>query len=262
MAVITDTGKYLVTVSNTLINASYSLSLVEKRLLMLFISRINNVINKEEGKEKDNLEIIDVNNWYSVSINDYATIYAIRLKTAKHELKLVVNKLHLSEVTYTNENNMQVQTNWISSQAKYNNKNHTIEIRWASDVIPIISQLRRDFTSYRLRVLSTLDSIYAIRYYELFISELNKQHKNHLKIILGRQEIHDMFKLGNNYRDFSDFRKRVIESPISKINNDKNCNINVSIHDEYGNKLYEKRGKEVVRVTFLVGRRQSSTPST
>ena len=245
----------LVTVSNTFIQASYELSLVEKRLLLAFISQVDNDICKEEGKERDSLEVITSDTLYNLNVKAYSELYDINYETAKEELSEAVDKLFQKEVTYRPEEGTEVTTRWISSKVTYTKGEHIIGLKWASDIIPLISELRCNFTSYKLRFLRTLGSVHSIRLYEIFIMELNKSHKSSIELTLNVQELREILKLEHKYPLFADFMKRVILDPIQAINSDTNTNIAVSVEDANGNKLYVKKGKKVVAITFKISRK-------
>jgi len=248
----------LVTMSNTLLKASYEISLVEKRLLLAFISQIDNDICRKEGREKDNLPIITSDTRYTLDVKSYADLYSIDYEAAKDELEIAVDKLFQKEVTFTTDEG-KITTRWIGSKIKYTKGEHTLGLKWASDIIPFISELRDNFTSYRLRFLSTISSVYALRLYELFIMELNRSYKSHVEVTVTVEQLRDMLALGNKYTLFADFRKRVIEEPISQLNKDKNSNITISITDKDGKKLYNKKGKQVVSITFRIKRKVKET---
>ena len=45
-----------------------------------------------------------------------------------------------------------------------------VRFRFSDDVIPLITQLEQQFTSYELEQVSSLTSVYAIRLYELLVA--------------------------------------------------------------------------------------------
>ena len=242
----------VVTVSNTFVQASYSLNLIEKRLILACLSKIDNNISKLEGRERDTLETINSDTYYKLSVIDYAELYNITYEKAKDELVIAIDKLYSREVRYTDKNNNTIRTRWISSAIEYDKVTHSISIAWAIGIIPLISELRGNFTSYKMRFLAGLSSSYSIRWYEIFIMELAKSHKHEIIVELSIDTIRTMFELQNKYALFGDFVKRVIDGPLKEINETKIGNIQVSIYDKYGNKMYIKRGKQVVGIKFKV----------
>ena len=246
----------LVSVSNTFVGASYSLSLVEKRLILAFVSSIDNNICKKVGEERDNLQILSSDKYYEMSVTTFADIYSISYEQAKDELTEAIEKLYEQEVRYVQADGGVVRTRWISTVVTYDKERHVVMLSWAKGIIPLISELRSNFTSYRLRFLSTLPSVYSLRLYEIFIMELNKQHKGELIIWLDVEVLRTMFDLHTKYVVFGDFVKRVVIGPIGYINKDKNCNVTVKLTTDKGRKLYKKVGKKVVSIGFHVNWRK------
>ncbi len=61
-----------------------------------------------------------------------------------------------------------VKSRWVSKIA-YVDSAGIVELTFAPDVIPLITQLEKSFTAYELKQISSLTSKYAIRLYELLI---------------------------------------------------------------------------------------------
>jgi plasmid replication initiation protein len=245
------------TISNKLITARYNLTKPEKLLVLLFISKIDNNICKIEGKERDSLEIISPNTIYTVTTEDYAREFNLDYEYCKDILAKAIDDLFEQEITYIDVNefgeNRIVTTRWISSKIKYDNVEHKVSLKWAVDIIPFISELRKDFTSLKLRFLATLGTNYSDRFYEIFIMALDKSYRREIELFISIEEIKYMFELENSYPRVSDLLKRVVDDSVNRINRDVNCNINVSLRDEGGKKMYRKEGKRVVEVGFIVG---------
>lgn len=242
----------LVSKSNTLITASYSLGSIEQRLILCFLGNIDNNICKKAGRERDVLEVISADKWYAINIQQYAELYGVTLKYAKEELEAAVQGLYNSEIQYTNEKGLLVKTRWVSSTIEYDKETYDIKLAWSLGIIPYISQLRTNFTSYHLQNIKTLTSSYSIRWYELFVMELNRNRKSNLQLTIPVEDIRNLFNLQDKYTLFADFMKRVVEHPIKLINNDRNTNIKVNIADETGKRRYIKHGKKVISIIFYV----------
>jgi plasmid replication initiation protein len=248
-------GMY-VTVGNNLVKAEYTLGLVEHRLICSLISGIDNNIkkNKKGAVLRDKLEIIDVKKHYSLEVATYAAHYNIDIRSAKEELEQAVLSLYRKEVTYVKDNGKKVTTRWISSIGE--GEEGEVQVAWALDIIPLISQLRGNFTSYKLQHIQSLPSSYGIRWYSVLIMELARSRKRGVEIYLPVETIRDMFSLGDKYSLFSDFYKRVVEDPVQAINRDKNCNIDIGLKGVKGKKLCRKKGRVVAEVGFRIGWRE------
>jgi plasmid replication initiation protein len=242
----------IVSVSNDLVKAQYELSKVEKRLIICLIASINNNVKLVEGELQGSLEVLDPGKEYSLKTETYAELYGIAYEAAKDELEVAIDKLYERDVKYTLKGEKEIRTRWISSVVRYDKTSHEVSIYWAAGIIPLISELRSNFTSYKVKFLSTLSSIYSIRLYEVFVMELSKSRKSSITLNLTVESIRFMCDLGDKYTLFADFMKRVVEEPVRAINKDGNCNINISLKGDDGKNRYIKEGKKVVGIAFNV----------
>ena len=243
----------LITISNNLVVARYDLEVVGKKLLLALVSKIDNNICKDEGNERDRLEIIDSANLYELTAQQYAEFCNIDLETAKDELPIAAAHLFEGKVMYNQKDGGMVTTRWISTLIQYTSETHSIKIRWSEEIIPLISELRTNFSTYKIKFLGLLASMYSIRLYEIFIMELSKSKKHAIILWLDVEYLMNIFALEGKYEKFDNFMRRVIKTPIEEIN--KKTNISISFLDEYGKKLYRKQGKKVVSVGFAINRR-------
>ena len=62
-----------------------------------------------------------------------------------------------------------ITSRWVS-QIAYVENNATVELIFAPAIIPLITRLEEQFTSYELEQVSRLNSAYAVRLYELLIA--------------------------------------------------------------------------------------------
>ena len=90
-----------------------------------------------------------------------------------------------------------------------------LELVFAPDVIPLITQLERSFTFYELKQISSLSSKYAIRLYELLIQwrSVGKTPLFHIEDF--------RFKLGlgsDEYQIMGNFKKKVLDLALTQIN--------------------------------------------
>ena len=151
--------KDLVVKDNALINASYYLSLTEQRLILLAIiqARAEKLTNSNEFK---------------VRVSSYINAFGVERSTAYEALQKAVDTLINRRFSYyriVNDQQEKVTTNWVQSVAYATNESY-IKIKFTDDVMPLITQLEKHFTSYQLEQVKDLSSIYAIRLYEVLIA--------------------------------------------------------------------------------------------
>ena len=154
----------LVIKDNALINASYGLSLVEQRLILLAIvgARENNANPDYEGR-------------LMVTADAYMKEFGVNRNAAYDSLKAACNDLLERRFSYQINTNGKIEhhtSRWVSNIA-YAVNDAYVKIQFSQDIIPLIpliGELNSHFTSYELMQVSNLNSGYAVRLYELCIS--------------------------------------------------------------------------------------------
>lgn len=191
--------------SNYLVEASYSLSLQEQRLILACLSRIDsrNVAQKE----------------VSLLVSDYTQMMQVDNKNAHRELYKAANKLFERSIIVSDPEKTE-EFRWIQKKAIYHKGEGRITFTWSDDVLIYISQLKQRFTTYRLNDVALLNSSYAIRLYELLMQfNATKDRKINLA------DFKSLFKLENKYPLFRDLNKWVIKPAVKEINNSSNLTV-------------------------------------
>lgn len=192
----------LVVKDNALINASYYLSLVEQRLVLLGIVEARN--NQSQ------------NNEFIINVSSYINVFGVDGATAYLSIKDACKRLKKREFTFTRVVNGVaeiVESRWVQSVAYATNASY-VKIEFTNAVMPLITNLEKHFTSYQLEKVKDLTSIYAIRLYELLISW--KQTK---KVELSLADLR--VKLGiesDEYKTMCNFKAKVLDLAVSQIN--------------------------------------------
>lgn len=192
----------LVVKDNALINASYYLSLVEQRLILLGIVEARN--NQSQ------------NNEFIINVSSYINVFGVDGATAYLSIKDACKRLKKREFTFTRVVNGVaeiVESRWVQSVAYATNASY-VKIEFTNAVMPLITNLEKHFTSYQLEKVKDLTSIYAIRLYELLISW--KQTK---KVELSLADLR--VKLGiesDEYKTMCNFKAKVLDVAITQIN--------------------------------------------
>ena len=221
--------------SNALIQAGYRLDINEQRIILSCISQVN---SNEELLSKDT---------FYVSARDLIKNWGVRPDNAYRELKKAVNNLFERYITIDLSDDEILKTRWISS-IKYTKKNGSIEVCFAQKILPYLSQLKEQFTKYKLAHVAQMRSMYGIRLYELLL-----QYKH-----FGSREIEicwlrKQFEAEDKYKSIKDFKKRVIEPAIKDINETSDLWVKYS---------QRKTGRRVTHLIFEFGEksRLAGTP--
>lgn len=198
----------LVVKDNALIQASYTLGLAEQRLMLLAILEA-----RETGEGIDHTSLLRVH------AHAYADHFDIDKGNAYEVVKEASKGLFDRYVTYhdknpKNGNDRSFHCRWVD-KIGYEKATGTVFLRFTSDVVPLITRLENNFTSYEIEQVANLDSGYAIRLYELLIQWR----------IAGKTPVFELQdfrrKLGvedNQYKTMSNFKSRVLDPAIKQIN--------------------------------------------
>ncbi len=199
--------KPIVVKDNALINASYNLSLVEQRLILLAI-----IEARESGKG------INANDPLTIHADSYVNHFEVHRNTAYQSLKDACEDLFARQFSYQEKNKRghieNIRSRWVS-EIRYTDTEATVKLIFSPAIIPLITKLEKQFTSYDLKQISGLNSAYAVRLYELLISWRSLGKTPIIDIQEFRQK---MGVLEHEYTRSDNFKKWVITLPVSQIN--------------------------------------------
>ena len=191
----------LVVKDNILVEASYSLELVEQRILLL------SIMTARENNQK-----IELNKPLTIHASKYAEVFNVDKKSAYDVLKSGADGLIGKSFRYY-ENNKLSKSNWVDTVAYVVNGGF-IEITFTTKVVAFISELERRFTSYEISQVATLKNRYALRLYESLV-----QYRNTGKLNISLKDLRlRLGVLDNEYYQMSMFKKRVLDLAVSQIN--------------------------------------------
>ncbi|WP_151812522.1 replication initiation protein RepM [Acinetobacter bereziniae] len=195
----------LVVKDNALIDASFNLSLVEQRLMLLAIV---------EAREINGLSQLTP---VEVPVQAYSELYGVSGSTAYESLWDAVKTLKRREFSYIDrykgEDALSI-SGWVN-KATYVKKSGLVVLYLSEDVITMISRLESQFTRYHLEQVADFKSKYSIRLYELVVKWLSVGTTEYYKIEDFR------LKLGleaNEYKTMSLFKTNVLDKAMDEIN--------------------------------------------
>ena len=224
-------NKQLVVKDNILVEASYSLDLVEQRILLL------SIITARENNQK-----IELGKPLIIHASKYAEVFNVDKKSAYDVLKSGADGLIGKSFRYY-ENNKSSKSNWVDTVAYVENGGF-IEVIFTTKVVAFISELERRFTSYDISQVAHLKNRYAIRLYESLI-----QYRGTGKLNISLNDLR--LRLGvddDEYYQMSMFKKRVLDLAITQIN--EHTDITVK-YDQV------KTGRQITGFTFTFKQKAS-----
>lgn len=217
--------KGIVFKDNTLINASYTISLTEQRILLLSIAKA-----RKNGSE------INHNDYISIHASEFVETFKNDKNTVYRDLKKACDTLFSREFSYKKGGRL-IRSHWLQSSIYDENKG-SIAILFAKELIPFVSQLKERFTSYFLQDVARMTSVYAIRLYELIIA----WKSTHKTPVIEIEELR--VKLGvepSEYPRMDNFKNRVLYVAINQINELSNIQIKMTQH---------KKGRSITGFSF------------
>jgi plasmid replication initiation protein len=231
---------YLVVKANKLIEAAYRLTLAEQRLLLAVIAQID---SRPTGDSVQDVK-------FEVSASQITDLYDIPLKQSYELMRDAAERIaerwvviqhpdpDIPALAYT-------RTRWISA-IDYLPTEGRIRLYLATKIMPYLTQLAGEFARYKLKHVSSMTSIYAIRLYELLI-QWQMQGEREVAVDWLRER----FVVPEKYSRIYDLKRRVVEPAVEQINAHSNLWVRWS---------QRKVGRVVVAFQFQFGLKANQTP--
>lgn len=155
----------LVTMSNALIRAGHGLTLAEKRIVMIALSRIDST--------KPFIENVIIKT--KITAAEYAKEFNVSLDTAYNQLNTASSGLHDRKVIFYDASyrrgvkkidSTRSEMSWVG-QVDYTPGDGFVVLHWWPNLMKHLMGLKRQFTSYKLQQASALRSVSSWRLLEL-----------------------------------------------------------------------------------------------
>jgi plasmid replication initiation protein len=238
---VTSKNTDLVTKSNRLIEASYRLSLVEQQMILYSIVKCR---EEQCGLSADRP--------VTIIAADFAAKFGTSMDRVYVQMKEAADSLFdryvlIHDIDPVTLKPRDVKTRWISDRA-YIDGAGRVEFTFAPKMIPFITRLEAEFTSYRLEKIGNMSSIHAVRLYELLVQYLS----------IGSREIEISWLkttlcIADEYKAIKDLKKRVIDVAVDQIN--EHSDIQVTY-------VQRKTGRAVTHLIFSIKSKEPPKPKT
>lgn len=187
-----------VTKSNYLLEARYKLPVQAQKLVLACLGKI-------DPRNEIPREII-------MTASEFSELMGIDIKNAHRELYKAADKLYQSDILI-HENGEEIELRWVQEKAKKLKGEAAVRLVWSDRVLRYISQIRGNFTSYKLRNIADLQSAHSIRIYELLMRFTDTGDReiflDDFKSILG---------ISDKYPEFKVLNRDVIKLAIKELN--------------------------------------------
>ncbi|HFC0934937.1 TPA: RepB family plasmid replication initiator protein [Neisseria gonorrhoeae] len=216
--------------ANNFVQASYSMTLDEMRILALTLGVFN---PKNPSKRGFDFTVADFCKSFPDVNPDiaYTQVRNAVLKISKRWVTLVDNEHELTEVA-------------LIHKRSYFKKEGRFYIEFHDELIPYISELHDNYTKYKLINIGALGSTHAIRLYELC-----SQYRDTGWRQTSVEDIKSWLSISDKYPLFKDFKKRVLTPSINEINAKSDLLVDVEPI---------KRGRTIVALKFTIKSKKSA----
>lgn len=226
-----DTEKFLVTKSNHLIEAGYRLSLNEQRLVLTAISKLDG--RKPLSRDND----------FTITAQEFSSMFGLPIKQAYESLEKAASRLYEQDIkTYDDKHKTRERFRWVDG-VKYWDGEGKVTLSFSNKIIPYLTLLHTQLTSYDLKQISSLSSAYAIRFFELMM-----QFKSTGVKWIKLSKLKERLELSDRYDRFYNLKVRIIEPSINEINNSTNLFVTWEA---------VKEGRTITGLTFNITEKSS-----
>ena len=221
----------VVTKSNILIEANYKLTITEQKIVLFLVSKIR--------KDDDDFKT------YILPIKQFYELLGYKGNPKYSEMKKITKNL-IGKVIEIKEGKKLKQMSWLS-YVEYNENDGSVNLSFDPRLKPYLLQLKREFTSYKLKNVMELKSGYSIRIYEIL-----KKWQMIKEIDIPLNELREMVGATDKYREYHNFKKRVLTPAQNEIEE------KTDISFEYKE---IKMGKRVVSIHFIIRSKNNNIPT-
>lgn len=213
--------------ANSLIEASYRLSIDEVRILALTIGTM---------EPKSNQKVFDF------TVADFVREFPeISMDNAYKQIQTAIKRIYDRSVR-TEDKNRVTEFRWVSSRTYFKNEGR-FRIAMTDEVMPYLTQLKGQFTQYQLKNIAYFNSVHSIRIYELI-----SQYRNVGSREITIEELKKWLQVEGNYSRWNNFKARVLEPAITEINERSDLIVEVE---------QIKRGRSIHALHFAIRSKQA-----
>jgi len=218
----------VVTQSNTLVEAKYSLSLYEQRLILMLISMVEP--NDEDFKN------------YAIKVDDFRDLIGLKTKNLYQKVKNLLRGLRNKDIEIPKGGKNYLITGWISD-AEY--KDGVVYLSFSAKLKPYLIALKSNFTSHKLGVAIRFKGVYTIRIYTLL-----KQYQSIRERVFCLDEFRDILGIKDGqYSLFANLKKATITQAQKEFSEKKN---GVFVSDINFNFEPIKTGRKITGLKFYI----------
>ena len=192
--------KHHVSLSNELVRAAHGLTLTEKRVLMLAVSKLDSAAKPTPENLVSKITVLELVSEYGL---DSKSAYKQAYDAVEHLMNRYIRFVH---------EGIETRMQWVG-QANYKQDEGYIELEFWHKLSPMLFELKNKFTSYQLNRAGVLRSVYSWRLFELLM-----QFKKTGLLNISIDDFNHAMEAPESLRaNFSNLRNRVIEPAVKEI---------------------------------------------
>lgn len=215
-------GHLTVSKSNKLIQASYSLTLTEQRLLLCCIGQVNPM--RTAGAQR---------NLFRVSVADFKATFPDAAGGAIYDhVRDAVHRLYERSIKIK-DGRKTTLVRWVQS-VTYHDGEGWVELHFSDKIVPYLTLLGQKFTRFKIEQIAGLRSTYSLRIFEHLM-----QFQDTGWCEMSLDELKERLDL--SYERFTDIRRWVLDVACNEISKKSNLLITWKAI---------KQGRSVARIRF------------
>lgn len=206
-------GDRWVTMTNALTRAGHGLTLAEKRIIGFAVSKLDS----QKAVRPGDVPVT------RISATEYADQFGVDMTTAYEQLQDAAKQLYNRSVTFYEAVHKRggkpltptrKQMRWVG-QVNYQDGEGWVELHWWPALLPHLTGIRKNFTSYQLHQASALRSVYSWRLLELL---MRFEDTGWLEMSI-EDFAQSMDATEKQQADFAAIRRKIIEPAIKELMN-------------------------------------------
>lgn len=214
--------------ANSLIEASYRLSIDEVRILALTIGTMD---------PESNQKIFDF------TVADFVREFPeISMDNAYKQIQAAIKRIYDRSVR-TEDSKRVTEFRWVSSRT-YFKKEGRFRIAMTDEVMPYLTQLKGQFTKYQLKNIAYFNSVHSIRIYEL-VTQYRSSGNREITI----EDLKKWLQVEDKYPRFNNFKQWVLDPAITEINEKSDLFVEVE---------QVKRGRAIHALKFVISHKKQA----
>lgn len=204
-------GERWISMTNALTRAGHGLTLAEKRIVGCAVSKLDSYKAIRPGD-------VPITR---ITAAEYVDAFGVDLTTAYEQLQDAAKQLYNRSITFYEAASKRsgkplpptrVQMRWVG-QVKYQEGEGWVELHWWPALLPHLTGLRKNFTSYQLQQASALRSVYSWRLLELLT---RFEDTGWLEISI-EDFAQAMDATEKQQADFAAIRRKIIEPAVKEL---------------------------------------------